>query len=257
MSGDRNKNKMSGCIVTYNNASIISECIESILNWTRDLDFTLYISDNHSTDGTVELIRKKFPEVIILENKKNIGFGEGHNRVIQKLDSKYHFVINPDIYVTQNVFSPMVGYLDQHKDVAMITPKILNDNGTEQLLPKRNPTIRYIIISKLKPFKHYRQIYTRELEKLDKPTDVDFCTGCFFGIRTSVLKRLKGFDSRYFMYMEDADLSRMVRKRYRIIFYPEVFVYHKWSRENTRSIKGITRWFKSMVKYFMKWGWKF
>lgn len=257
MSTSQNKIKMSGCIVTYNNAPIISECIKSILRWTRDFDFTLYISDNNSTDGTVELIRKKFPEVIILENRKNIGFGEGHNRAIKKLDSKYHFVINPDIFVTQDVFGPMTDYLEHHKNAAMITPRILNDDGTEQLLPKRNPTIRYVIISKLKPFKHYRQLYTCELEKLDKPTTVDFCTGCFFGIRTSVFKKLKGFDKRYFMYMEDADLSRMVRRRYQIIFYPEVFVYHKWSRENTRSIKGITRWFKSMVKYFMKWGWEF
>lgn len=257
MNNSQNKIKMSGCIVTYNNSSIICECIESILAWTKDLDFTLYISDNNSTDGTVELIRRRFPEVIILESKKNTGFGEGHNRVIKKLNSKYHFVINPDILVTQDVFQPMSDYLEKHKDVAMITPRIMNDNGMEQLLPKRNPTIRYTIVSKFKPFKKYRQIYTRELENLDKPTDVDFCTGCFFGIRTSVFKRLKGFDSRYFMYMEDADLSRMVRQRYRIIFYPQVFVYHKWNRENTRSIKGILRWFKSMVKYFMKWGWKF
>ena len=249
--------KISGCIVTYNNASIISECIASILKWTEELDFKLYISDNGSTDGTVDLIRKNFPQVIVIENRANIGFGEGHNRVIDKLDSKYHFVINPDIFVTEDVFKPMTEYLDIHKDVAMITPKIMNDNGTEQLLPKRNPTIRYLIISKFKPFKHYRKIYTRELENLNQPTDVDFCTGCFFGIRTSVFKSLKGFDSRYFMYMEDADLSRMVRRRYRIIFYPEVFVYHKWHRENLKNIKGILRWFKSMVQYFMKWGWAF
>lgn len=257
MDSSKNNIKMSGCIVTYNNASIISECVESILKWTKDLNFTLYISDNNSTDGTVELIRKKFPEVIVLENKKNIGFGEGHNRVIKRLNSKYHFVINPDIFVPEDVFGPMEKYLDQHKDVAMITPRIMNDDGTEQFLPKRNPTIRYVIISKFKPFKHYRKVYTRESEKLDKPTDVDFCTGCFFGIRTSVFKRLKGFDHRYFMYMEDADLSRMIRRKYRIVFYPEVSVYHKWSRENTRSLRGVLRWLKSMIKYFMKWGWKF
>jgi hypothetical protein len=257
MKSDRKKVKVSGCIVTYNNASMISECVESILKWTKDLDFTLYISDNHSTDGTVELIRRKFPEAVIIENEQNKGFGEGHNRVLNRLDSNYHFVINPDILVTEDVFSVLCQYLEEHKDVAMITPKILNEDGTEQFLPKRNPTIRYMIISKFKPFKHYRKIYTRELEHLNEPTEVDFCTGCFFGIRTTVFKRLKGFDRRYFMYMEDADLSRMVRKKYRIIFDPEVFVYHKWSRENTRSMRGILRWFKSMVKYFMKWGWKF
>lgn len=249
--------KVSGCVVTYNNASIISECIESVLKWTKNYDFKLYISDNGSTDGTVELIRRRFPQVIVLENKRNLGFGGGHNRILRKLDSKYHFVINPDIFVTQDVFGPMVDYLEAHRNTAMITPKIMNDNGTEQQLPKRNPTIRYTILSKFKPFKHYRQIYTRELENLNSPTDVDFCTGCFFAIRTSVFKRLKGFDKRYFMYMEDADLSRMVRQRYRIVFFPSVYVYHKWHRENLRNLRGILRWLKSMIQYYMKWGWEF
>lgn len=252
-----NRNKISGCIVTYNNAAIISECIESILEWTKDISFKLYISDNGSTDGTVQLIQKKYPEVTVIENKQNIGFGEGHNRVIKRLDSQYHFVINPDIFMDSDVFSPMTEYMNKHKSIAMITPKIMNDNGTEQQLPKRNPTLRYLILSKFKPFKHYRKIYTRELEKLNQPTDVDFCTGCFFGIRTSVFKHLGGFDRRYFMYMEDADLTRMVRRKYRVVFYPEVYVYHKWHRENLKSFKGILRWFSSMVKYFMKWGWKF
>ena len=102
--------KVSGCVVTYNNASIISECIESVLKWTKNYDFKLYISDNGSTDGTVELIRRRFPQVIVLENKRNLGFGGGHNRILRKLDSKYHFVINPDIFVTHYVFGPMVNY---------------------------------------------------------------------------------------------------------------------------------------------------
>lgn len=249
--------KMSGCIVTYNNASIIDACVSSILKWTENLDFTLYISDNGSTDDTVERIRKKYPTVVIIENKKNLGFGGGHNQVLRRIDSKYHFVINPDIFVTQDVFFSLTEYMEQHKDVAMITPKIMNDNGTEQCLPKKNPTIRYTMISKFKPFKYYRKEYTREEENLSQPTEIDFCTGCFFAIRTLVFKQLRGFDDRYFMYMEDADLARMVRQNHKIIFYPEVFVYHKWHRENVKNIKGILRWMRSMVQYFMKWGWAF
>ena len=63
--------KVSGCVVTYNNASIISECIESVLKWTKNYDFKLYISDNGSTDGTVELIRRRFPQVIVLEKAQS------------------------------------------------------------------------------------------------------------------------------------------------------------------------------------------
>lgn len=251
------KIKVSGCIVTYNNGKIIEKCIRSILEHTKGVDFTLYISDNNSTDHTVQLIKEKFPQVIVVENKVNGGFGHGHNAVIPYLDSAYHFVINPDIFIDRDVISELTKYMADHKEVGMITPKIMNDNGTEQQLPKRNPNIRYLFLSKLKPFKKYRRIYTREDEKLSQPTEVDFCTGCFFGIRTSLYKKVKGFDSRYFMYMEDADLSRTVRKKYKIIFYPLCYVYHEWHRENVKNFKGIRRWLFSMVKYFNKWGWKF
>ena len=254
---ENKKIEVSGCIVTYNNSKIIAECIDSLLKWTVNVDFKLFVVDNGSSDNTVEIVKNSFPQVEIIKNKDNRGFGDGHNKVIPLLTSSYHFVINPDIFINHDVISSLVDYMENHKKVAMITPKIMNDTGTEQLLPKRNPTIRYLFFSKLKPFKYYRKIYTRENENLSGPTEIDFCTGCFFGIRTSVFRSVRGFDPRYFMYMEDADLSRTVRKKYKIIFYPDVYVYHKWHRENLRNLKGIKRWFMSMIKYFAKWGLSF
>ena len=253
-----NKNrKISGCIVTYNNEDCIESCVRTILQHTSNENFTLYVSDNGSTDNTLKIIEESFPQIIIIKNNINGGFGYGHNQVIKLLDSEYHFVINPDISIDCAVITELVSYMEQNLECAMITPQIVNLDGTEQHLPKRNPTIRYLIISKFGPFKKYRKLYTRETEKLNDITSVDFCTGCFFGIRTSVFKELKGFDKRFFMYFEDADLSRRVREKYQIIFYPYTYVYHAWHRDNTRSFKGILRWGRSMIKYFGKWGWKF
>lgn len=251
------KIKVSGCIVTYNNSNIIISCVKSLFKWTQNVDFKLYIVDNNSTDDTVLIVKNHFPQVIIIKNNENKGFGDGHNKVLSQIDSKYHFVINPDILIDHDVIGELVQYLELHVDVGMITPKIMNDDGTEQLLPKRNPTIRFLIISKLKPFKYYRTLYTRADEQLKTPTSIEFCTGCFFGIRTELFREQKGFDPRYFMYMEDADLSREVRKKAKIIFYPETYVFHEWKRENVKNIRGIMRWFSSMIKYFFKWGWKF
>lgn len=249
--------KVSGCIVTYNEEDIIEECISSILQHTKNLNFTLYVSDNDSKDKTVEIIRNKFPEVVLIENKKNGGFGDGHNRVLDQLDSEFHVVINPDIILKENTIEVLVDYLTLHNDVAMITPKIINEDGSEQYLPKRNPKFSYVILSKFKPFRNYRRIYTRQDERISEPVSVEFCTGCFFVIRTKVMKKMGGFDKRYYMYFEDADLSREVRRNgYDIIFYPMVKAVHKWRRENTKSLKGIFRFLTSMVKYFCKWGGK-
>lgn len=248
---------VTGCIVTYNEEDTIEECIESILLHTKEINFKLYVSDNCSTDGTVSIIKEKFPQVKVIINDKNGGFGYGHNKILSKIDSDYHVVINPDIFMMDNAVCRMVAYMEEHKKVGMMTPKVLNLDGTQQFLPKRPPSIRYVILSKFKPFKKHRQFYTREVDLLDTSTDIEFCTGCFFCIRTELFKRLGGFDKRYYMYFEDADLSRSVLKDgNKIVFYPEVSVYHKWNRANTRSIKGIIRFLSSMVKYFNKWGWK-
>lgn len=249
--------KVSGSIVTYNNADIISECIRSIMEYTRDLEFTLYVIDNGSTDKTVEIIQNQFEQVKLIRNEENTGFGHGHNKVLEELCSDYHVVINPDITINQNVILDLCNYLEGHPDIAMITPRILNEDGSEQFLPKYCPTIRYVIISKFGPFRYLRKRYTRETENLQKATDVEFCTGCFFVIRTPLFQELGGFDKRYFMYCEDADLSRRVKEKGRIVFYPEVSVVHKWKRDNTGNIKGITRFLSSLVKYFLRWGVKF
>ena len=176
--------KVSGCIVTYNEEDMIEECVSSVLHHTEQLDFTLYVSDNKSKDRTVEIMKEKFPKVVLLENKKNGGFGDGHNKIIKQLDSEFHVVINPDIILKENTIETLVEYLKNNENVAMVTPKILNEDGSEQYLPKCNPRFSYVILSKFKPFRFYRRLYTRQDECLSEPTNVEFCTGCFFVIRT-------------------------------------------------------------------------
>ena len=72
-------------------------------------------------------------------------------------------------------------------------------------------------------------------------------------VRTDIFRKANGFDERFFMYFEDADLSRRIRKKASIVFYPNAYVYHAWKRDNTRSLKGIRIFLISMMKYFWKW----
>ncbi len=249
--------KVSGCIVTYNSGEDIIKCIKSILEYTKDMDFTLYISDNASTDNTVELIKQEFSGIEILENSENGGYGYGHNKVIEIVDSDYHVVINPDIELRENAILGLVEYLEKESAVGLVTPKILNNDGSEQYLPKQHPKFKYVVLSKFPGLRKYRREYTMQDTEFLNPTKVKFCTGCFFASPTKILREVKGFDDTFYMYFEDADLSRRIEKAgYDIIFNPEYSVCHDWHRENTKSIKGITRFITSMIKYFNRWGWR-
>lgn len=251
---------ITGGVVTYNNAKTIERCLSSVLAETagKEYEFKLYLYDNGSTDGTVEIVERLFPEVILIRDNRNRGFGAGHNAIIKRVHSDIHFVINPDIYLDMDTIGILADYLSSRPEVGLVTPKILNTDGTQQYLPKYCPTIRYVIISKFPGFKYLRRIYTRQDEELIEPVEIEFCTGCFFGARTAYLKRKKGFSNRYFMYCEDSDLSRRVREEGRsIIFNPSCTAYHNWQRDNTGNIRGIYRFLRSLVVYFNKWGWEF
>jgi hypothetical protein len=254
--------KVTGSIVTYNSEKDIVKCVSSIFEYTKDMDFHLYVSDNASTDDTVKLLKERFPkdkypQLTVVCNEKNGGFGYGHNKILAHVKSDYHVFINPDIEFGTDVLTPLCEYLDSHKNVAMITPKIKNKDGSEQHLPKENPRISYVILSKLPGLKFYRRRYTRQDEHLKSPTSINLCTGCFFVGRTEVLKKMKGFAPGYFMYFEDSDLTRRVRTAgYDVVFYPETWVYHDWHRDNTGSVRGIFRFLKSMCRYFKTWGLK-
>lgn len=248
------KHFVTGGIVTYNNEKIIKKCIETILEHTKNIDFKLYVYDNCSTDGTVLAIEHTFPEVTVIKGKRNSGFGYGHNRILEEIDSKYHVLINPDIVLAIPVIEQMAAYMKKHGTISILLPKVLNMDESEQFLPKRQPNFKFVIMSKFAPFKYYRKIYTGENETAGTPVKCRNISGSFFMIKTDFMKALKGFDERYFMYFEDADLARQViNVGGTIVYNPDFCVYHEWKRDNTKNIKGICIFLCSMFKYMLKW----
>lgn len=247
------KGQVSAGIVTYNNVSEIISCLNSLIETTKGMNVEIYVLDNHSSDNTVSVIRKYFPRVHLIESSENLGFGRGHNEILKRISSEFHMVVNPDIQFTPEVVSKLTAFMCRYPEVGIVTPKIRNADGSEQFLPKRDPKFSYVILSKFRPFYFFRDEYTRADEVFNRPTRILSSTGCFFMIRTDMFRKVNGFDEQFFMYFEDADLSRRVRKKSAIVFYPNAFVYHAWKRDNTRSFRGIKIFLISMLKYFWKW----
>ncbi|MDQ5983656.1 MAG: N-acetylglucosaminyl-diphospho-decaprenol L-rhamnosyltransferase [Eubacteriales bacterium SKADARSKE-1] len=250
-------NRVSICVVTHNNCNEILNLLKSIYENTVEVNFSVFVVDNNSSDNTVNLISKYYPNVEIIKTNCNKGFGYAHNLVIDKIDSDFHIIINPDISFNVNVLKQLSDYLSENNDVIIVTPKILHPNGSEQYLPKREPKIKYLMAGKLERFSNslskLRSKYTMENECLEEPVDIDFCTGCFMMIRTEIFKKLNGFDDRFFMYFEDADLSKRAKKFGRVIFFPKIYVTHSWERASSKKIKFLFIHISSMIKYLIKW----
>ena len=249
--------KVSVGIVTYNDEDIILDCLKSIYKHTRGIQMEVYLYDNCSQDKTVELVLERYPQVWLIRGRRNRGFGYGHNRILKKVDSNYHVILNPDILFRSNAIHQMAAFMEDHPDVVMAQPKLLNPDGSEQFTPKRAPSFKYMMSGRLQklpgPFKKWRDEYTMKNEPLVRPTDIYFMAGCFMMARTNVLKEVGGFDTRYFLYNEDVDLTRTMRQKGRCVFVPQVAVVHMWQRGYMKSPKLFRIQLSSMFKYFRKW----
>lgn len=247
--------KVTGCIVTHNNMSTIGKTLETLYEFTDDIDFKLYIVDNLSTDGTPEFIRENYPQAELLVQDENLGFGAGHNVLLPLIDSDYHAIINPDIVLKENAVGKMSAYMDANGDIGMLSPRICFPDGRDQILGKKEPRLKYLVASRLRgdePGGLLREYAMLDCD-LTKPVDIGNATGCFMMIRTELFKSLGGFDKRYFMYFEDADLTRRVNQVSRTVYYPDAVVNHVWGRDSKRNFKLMLIHFESMLKYFSKW----
>ncbi len=244
-------------IVTYNSADEIDMLLTSIYQCNCFDNITVFVIDNHSYDNTIEIIEEKYPWVRVIKNDKNLGFGKAHNLVIRNVKSKYHLIVNPDIVVFKDTIEKAIQYMEQKQEIAIMTPSVFNTDGTQQYLPKKNPRLKYLIggmfENRSKYCRKLRDAYTLRNENIDKQIEIEFCTGAFMICRTNLLQKVNGFDERYFLHFEDADLTRELKKVGKAIYNPDIKVVHKWQRENKKMNKSFWIALQSMFIYMRKW----
>ena len=244
-------------IVSFNSADDLPTVLDSILASTFSRDMLVTVADNGSTDETLSLLKTGYPSVVTMELGENRGFGAAHNQIILRAVSDYHIIVNPDIVVEPTTIERLASYLDTHPEAVLATPLILNTDGTVQAVPRVLPKRRYMFAGQLERFggvfRRWRDEYTRRTETFAEPTCIDFCTGCFMMVRTKALQEVGGFDDRFFMYMEDADLSRRLAVHGKLMLVPDVTVTHRWEKASGKSMKFLKIHLRSMRQYFAKW----
>lgn len=255
--------KLTATIVAYKDYSDIRKTIESIEKYTnKSISKKIYIVDNGVAVSDPDEVRafidhiKKYDDVEYHDMNMNLGFGKGHNYVLPYLDSTYHAIINPDILLKHDALGIIVDYLDQNSDVGMCIPNITDVHGKRYDIYREEVTVFDMFIRMFCRglFKKRKARHTMQYEDYSKPFQVPFGQGSFLVIRTELFKELNGFDERYFMYMEDADLCKRVNKRSKLMYLPYATVIHKW-RQGSHKNKTLFKYhLKSMVQYFKKWG---
>ncbi|SYW19991.1 glycosyltransferase [Oenococcus oeni] len=257
--------KISYSVVFYNQSEeqirrLVKNIIETVPPEVQD--YKIYLINNSIYNFNIkhylDVISHQDNNIIVFFPLKNKGFGAGHNYAISQINSDFHFVVNPDIKIPDSDQISQLIHIMQSTNATVISPKILFPNGHLQALIKKEPTVFDMMIRFLGPrlFVQRQRRYANLDIGYDKKIESVNMAGSFLIIRTSILKKINGFDERFFLYMEDADLCRGLSKFGETMYTPDAYVYHDWQRENRKSLKGILIMILSMIKYFNKWGWK-
>lgn len=213
----------------------------------------LFLIDNSPQKNFIEEF--KHPDIEYIFVGKNVGFGAGHNLILNNIKniSTYHLILNADVYFNASIIEKLVAVLNENKDVAVVAPKVKYPSGTFQITYRKYPTFLQLV-------KRFFRISSKEEEyssKNVKSFSPDFLHGCFLLFKTKDFVKLNGFDERYFMYMEDVDIARkMDQLGMKKLYYPDVEITHTFKKGSSKNIRLFFIHVRSIIKYYQKWGLK-
>lgn len=230
------------------------DLLTSLQQYGKSLMKTDHTIRQRATNGTLNISYHKH---------ENLGYGSGHNAAIilaRQHGSKYHIVVNPDVWYEGDIVSTIAKYMDAHEDVGQIMPRVLFPDGGLQRLCKLLPT-PWDMFSRLclPSFINYHGNGRYELRdtKYENIMNVPYLSGCFMFFRLSALEEIGLFDEHFFMYAEDIDITRRMHEQYKTLFFPDVTIYHRFSRASRHSLRLFIVHIANIFMYFNKWGWFF
>lgn len=243
-------------IVNYNTKELLQGCIRSIFQNTKKVTYEIIVVDNNSIDGSQHMVKKTFPDVLLLCNKENVGFSRANNKAYRHSKGEYLVFLNSDTLILDSAIEKMINYLQSHPQVGIVGPKILNYRHQPFSSFQRFLDVKKLFLGS----KYLKHVLNVERYRMNYPSynftaiqDVEWVSGACLAVRRDVFEKVGFWDENYFLYYEDMDLCYQVFKSgYRVVYYPEAEITHLFgqsARKSTRNLKKIN---KNSMKYYFK-----
>ena len=252
--------KLSVIIVNYNVIHFLEQCLLSVQKAMTGLEVEVFVVDNNSVDGSVSMVREKFPWVTLIANKDNPGFSKANNQAIIKSQGEYVLLLNPDTIVEEDTFSKVIDFMDLHPDAGGLGVKMVDGKGNFLPESKRGlptPEVAFFkifglstLFPKSKRFGKYHLTYLSK----DEIHKIDVLSGAFMLLRKETLDKTGLLDEDFFMYGEDIDLSyRITKSGYNNYYFPNTRIIH-YKGESTKksSVNYVYTFYNAMVIFATK-----
>jgi len=247
--------ELSIIIVNYNTRDLLKSCLRSVFKNKDKLKLEVIVVDNGSTDGSPEMVKKESPRVRLIENEENLGFAKAVNQGIKRAKGEYILLLNSDVIMKSGALREMLNFAERHPLAGIIGGKLVGPDGSIQASVYHFPTI-------LRAVREFwfgqKDAYQKYAPQVDKPAIVDAVTGAAMLIPKKIIDEVGLLDERYFMYFEDLDYCRRVKKTgYRTYYLPQVeFVHyhgasgkeipeltHQWLVQSSKLYNGLLKYY--------------
>jgi GT2 family glycosyltransferase len=229
---------LSYIIITYNSADFIGNCLNSIARQqSNEITSEVILIDNASKDLTVEIVRKKFPQVILRENRENVGFAVAVNQAFSLSKGEHVLLLNPDTILKDDFTGELFSFINSTPDASITGVKIVDENNKHHPSSWKKISLLTTIVETLFPYNISIKLVT---EKPDEPSRAENVSGACMHIRRDVFEAMNGFDERFFLYYEEIDFCRRANKTgYRVYYNPYIEVVHFAAKSSSNDRKAF------------------
>ncbi len=252
--------KLSIVIVNYNVRYFLEQALHSVCTAIQGLEAEVFVVDNASSDDSVKLVKSKFPQVYLIENKENVGFSVANNQAIKKAKGEYILLLNPDTLVEEDTFTKCIQFMDKDSSIGAVGVKMIDGSGKFLPESKRgfpSPMVAfYKTFGFSKMFPKSKMFNRYHLGYLDnrKTWEIDVLAGAFMFMRKSVLDEVGLLDEAFFMYGEDIDLSYRIQKAgYKNYYFHDTTIIH-YKGESTKkgNLNYVKTFYRAMIIFAKK-----
>jgi len=251
--------KLSVVIVSYNVCYYLEQCLDSLYSALEGIESEVFVFDNHSHDGTVDYLQKKFPVTNFIDSNHNLGFAKGNNIAIRQCAGEYVLLLNPDTFVGKESIAQAISFMDEHPKAGGAGVRMHNTDGTIAPESRRGlptpMTSLYKMLGLCKRYplsKRFGKYYMSYLP-WDSPQRIEVISGAFMLLRRSALDEVGLLDEDYFMYGEDIDLStRLIKAGWENWYLPLDILHYKGESTQKTSFRYVHVFYQAMLIYFRK-----
>ncbi|MBN1260923.1 MAG: glycosyltransferase family 2 protein [Anaerolineae bacterium] len=253
-------------IVNYNTEALLQRCLETVFA-AQGVSFSVCVVDNASPDGSVAMVARDFPQVLLIANDQNVGYPAANNQGLRALGfegdmeqaPRYALLLNPDTEVPPDAFATLIAYMEARSEIAVVGPKLVRPDGTLDLACRRSfPTIEVSLyrltgLSKLFPKNRRFGRYNMTFLDPDQEAEVDSVVGAFMLVRRAAIERVGLLDDTFFMYGEDLDWAFRIKEAgWKVFYNPAITVLHVKRAASRNSPRAQVEFWRAMEIFYSK-----